>query len=115
MFAIAHAATCALLSVLTWGGLVAMSDVPPAADRQGWWQAAFVIAILNACVWVGVTRMALNPLLWGAAFFGFNALAGKFILPALKIVRLPEVWRVLIHPLAIAGMNVLLGGALGQI
>ncbi len=115
MFAIAHAATCALLSVLTWGGLVAMSDDPPSGDRRDWWQAALVIAILNACLWVGVTRLALNPLLWGAAFFGGNALAGMFALSALKSLRLPEVWRVLIHPLAIAGMNVLLGGALGQI
>jgi hypothetical protein len=109
------AIACGFLSGLTWAGLVWMSPSTPIEQPLGWWQGIGAIAIANISIWLGLAFFKPQLGIWVVIFLAGNALVGKFVLPFCQQVRIPPIWAVIVHPVAIASINLLLGGALGAI
>ncbi len=109
------AIACGILSGLTWAGLVWMSPSTPIEKPLGWWQGVGTIAIANILFWLLLAFFKLQLGIWVVVFLAGNALVGKFILPFCQQVRIPPIWAVVVHPVAISTIDLLLGGALGAI
>ena len=109
------AIACGVLSGLTWAGLVWMSSSTPIQEPLGWWQGIGAIAISNILFWLGLALFKPQLLIWIVVFLAGNALVGKFVLTFCQQVRIPPLWSIVVHPVAIATINLLLGGALGAI
>jgi hypothetical protein len=109
------AIACGVISGLTWAGLVWMSPSTPIEQPLGWWQGIGAIVIANISIWLGLAFFKPQLGIWVIIFLAGNALVGKFVLPFCQQVRIPPIWAVVVHPVAIATINMLLGGALGAI
>jgi hypothetical protein len=106
---------CGALSGIIWAGLVWMSPETPIEQPLGWWQGIGAIAISNMVIWLGLASFKPHLVVWVAVLLGGNAVVGKFILPYCRQVRIPIIWAVIVHPVAITAFNILLGGALGKV
>jgi|LakMenEpi03Aug12_release.lakeMendotaPanAssembly.Ray.scaffolds.fasta_scaffold291332_2 hypothetical protein len=112
--AIYHAIACGLLTSLTWMALVWMSSNRPIASGKGWVQAVGIVAIANIFVWVVLANLNLRLIpVWAVSFLVVNAAIAHLLFPFCDQIKIPSLWGVLIHPIAIAIMAVLLGGAVG--
>lgn len=109
------AIACGVLSGITWAGLVWMSSNTPIEQPLGWWQGIGAIAISNMVIWLCLASFKPHLIVWIVVFLVGNALVGKFVLPYCRQVRVPVIWATIVHPVAIATINFLLGGALGKI
>jgi hypothetical protein len=109
------AIACGVLSGATWASLVWMSPSTPIEQPLGWWQGIGAIAIANMLIWLGLASFKPHLGIWGAAFLVGNVLVGKLVLPNCQHIRIPNVWALVVHPIAIATIDLLLGGALGAI
>ncbi len=105
---------CGLLTALTWLGLVWMSPDRPIASSQGWVKGVGIVAIANTLAWFLLGLLGLKMIWFWAIFFVLiNAAIARLIFPLCQEIRIPPIWAWLIHPLIIAAMSVLLGGAIG--
>ncbi len=109
-----NAIACGLLAALTWMGLVWMSSDRPIASGKGWVQGVGVVAIANALIWILLAGLNLRFMaLWVISFLVVNAAIAYLVFPLCAEIKIPSIWALLIHPVAIAVMSVLLGGAVG--
>ncbi len=109
-----NAIACGLLAALTWMGLVWMSGDRPIASGKGRVQGVGIVAIANALIWMLLAGLSLRFMtLWVISFLVINAAIAYLIFPLCAGIKIPNIWALLIHPIAIAGMSVLLGGAVG--
>ncbi len=109
-----NAIACGLLASLTWMGLVWMSSDRPIASGKGWVQGVGVVAIANASTWILLSGLNLRFMaLWVISFLVVNAAIAYLVFPLCAEIKIPSIWALLIHPVAIAVMIVLLGGAVG--
>ncbi len=115
MVGLVEAIACGTLSALTWAGLVWMSPNYPVRQFQAWGQGFLIVAIANLLIWVAMASLRFPIVIWVIGFWFVNALVGKLVLPYLRDIQIPDLWALLIHPVAIAAMNILLGGALGAL
>ncbi len=105
---------CGLLAALTWMGLVWMSADRPIGSGKGWVQGVSLVAIANTLIWIVLATLSLRVLaLWAVSFLIVNAAIAHLVFPLCEEIKIPSIWAVLIHPVAIATMSVLLGGAVG--
>ncbi len=108
------AIACGLLAALTWMGLVWMSPNHPIESGKAWVQGVGIIAIANIFVWIALVGLNLRWVpLWAICFLLINAAIALVIFPLCEGIKIPNAWAFGIHPLAIATMIVLLGGAVG--
>lgn len=108
------AIACGLLAALTWTGLVWMSPSRPITSSNAWLQGAGIVAIANAFIWVILAGLNLRLiLLWIISFLIINAAIARLLFPLCQGIKIPNIWALLIHPVAIASMSILLGGAVG--
>ena len=109
-----HAIACGLLTSLTWIGLVWMSKDRPIASGRGWVQGIGIVAISNTFLWIVLSSLNLRLIpVWAVSFLLVNAAIAHLLFPFCEQIRIPSIWGLLIHPMAIATMGVLLGGAVG--
>jgi hypothetical protein len=109
-----NAIACGLLTSLTWMGLVWMSSNRPIASGKGWVQGIGIVAIANAFVWMSLAALNLRLIpVWAVSFLIVNAAIAHLLFPLCDQIKIPNIWGVFIHPVAIATMSVLLGGAMG--
>jgi len=105
---------CGFLAALTWMGLVWMLPDRPIGSGKAWVQGVSLVAIANILIWIllMVSGLRLIPL-WIVSFWVVNAAIAHFVFPLFEGIKIPTIWGVVVHPVAIAGMIVLLGGATG--
>jgi hypothetical protein len=109
-----NAIACGLLAALTWMGLVWMSPNRPIASGKGWLQGIGIVAITNAFIWIVLAGLNLRLIsVWAVSFLVVNAAIAYFVFPLFAAIKIPNIWALVIHPLAIAAMSVLLSGAVG--
>ena len=109
-----HAIACGLLAALTWMGLVWMSNNRPIASGKGWVQGIGIVAISNTLLWMILASLNLRLIpVWAVSFLLVNAAIAHLLFPFCDQIKIPSIWGLLIHPMAIAIMAVLLGGAVG--
>lgn len=109
-----NAIACGLLASLTWLGLVWMSPNRPIESGKGWVQGVGTVAIANILIWLVLAGLNLRLIpLWAVIFLIVNAAIARLIFPLCEGIRIPNIWALIVHPVAIAGMSVLLGGAVG--
>ena len=109
-----NAIACGLLASLTWLGLVWMSPNRPIESGKGWVQGVGTVAIANILIWFVLAGLNLRLIpLWAVIFLIVNAAIARLIFPLCEGIRIPNIWALIVHPVAIAGMSVLLGGAVG--
>ncbi|MEA5489385.1 MULTISPECIES: hypothetical protein [Pseudanabaena] len=108
------AIACGLLAALTWIGLVWMSPNRPIESGKAWVQGGGLVAIANIFVWIALVGLNLRWVpLWAICFLIINTAIASLVFPLCEGIKIPRIWAVVIHPLVIAGMGVLLGGAVG--
>jgi len=108
------AIACGLLAALTWMGLVKMSPHQPINSLRAWGQGGGIVAIANIFVWLSLVGLNLRWIpLWAFCFSMINATIARLVFPLFEEIQIPLVWSVIIHPVAIAVMTILLGGAIG--
>ena len=108
------AIACGLLASLTWLGLVWMSPDRPIESGKAWVQGVGIVAIANILVWLALAGLNLRLIpLWIVIFLVVNAAIARLVFPLCEGIKIPHIWSLVIHPVAIAGMSVLLGGAIG--
>jgi len=108
------AIACGLLASLTWLGLVWMSPDRPIESGKAWVQGVGIVAIANILVWLALAGLNLRLIpLWVIIFLIVNAAIARLVFPLCEGIKIPHIWALVIHPVAIAGMSVLLGGAVG--
>jgi len=108
------AIACGLLASLTWLGLVWMSPDRPIESGKSWVQGVGTVAIANILLWLVLSVLGLRLIpLWAIVFVIVNAAIARLIFPLCEGIKIPNIWALLIHPIAIATMSVLLGGAVG--
>ncbi|MBD2176573.1 hypothetical protein H6F42_06550 [Pseudanabaena sp. FACHB-1998] len=108
------AIACGLLAALTWLGLVWMSPERPIESGMAWVQGVGTVAVSNTFVWIVLAGFNLRLIpLWAFIFLVVNAAIAHLVFPLFAGIKIPNIWSLIIHPLAIAGMCVLLGGAVG--
>jgi hypothetical protein len=108
------AIACGLLAGLTWLGLVWMSPDRPIESGKAWIQGVGIVAIANILVWLILAGLNLRLIpLWVIIFLIVNAAIARFGFPLCEGIKIPNIWALVIHPIAIAGISVLLGGAVG--
>ncbi|OIP70470.1 MAG: hypothetical protein AUK48_13700 [Oscillatoriales cyanobacterium CG2_30_44_21] len=108
------AIACGLLAALTWAGLVKMSHYQAISSPQAWVQGASTVAIANIFVWLTLVGSNLRWIpIWAFCFLMINAAIARLVFPLIDGIQIPRVWSLLIHPVAIALMTILLGGAIG--
>ncbi len=109
-----NAIACGLLTALTWMGLVWLSSDRPIESGKGWVQGVSLVAIANTLIWIVLATLNLRVLaLWAISFLIVNAAIAYLVFPLCAEIKIPNIWAVLIHPVAIATMSILLGGAMG--
>ena len=109
-----HAIACGFLAALTWMGLVWMSNNRPIASGKGWVQGIGIVAIANTLLWMILASLNLRLIpVWAVSFLLVNAAIAHLLFPFCDQIKIPSIWGLLIHPMAIAIMAVLLGGAVG--
>jgi len=109
-----NAIACGLLTSLTWMGLVWMSSNRPISSGRGWVQGIGVVAISNSLLWMVLASLNLRLIpVWAVSFLLVNAAIAHLLFPFCDQIKIPSIWGLLIHPVAIAVMGVLLGGAAG--
>jgi len=110
------AIACGFLAALTWMGLVWMSPNRPIESGKGWVQGVGIVAIANTFVWIVLASLNLRLIpLWVIMFLLVNAAIARLLFPLCEGIKIPDIWALGLHPLAIAGMSVLLGGAIGSL
>jgi hypothetical protein len=104
------------LSSLTWMGLVWMSPDRPIGSGRAWVQGVGIIAISNILIWLILawSNLRLIPL-WAICFLLINSAIAGWIFAICEDIKIPKIWALLVHPLAIATMGILLGGATGRL
>ena len=108
------AIACGFLASLTWLGLVWMSPDRPIESGKAWVQGVGIVAIANILVWLALAGLNLRLIpLWIIIFLVVNAAIARLVFPLCEGIKIPHIWSLVIHPVAIAGMSVLLGGAIG--
>ena len=108
------AIACGLLAALTWMGLVWMSPNHPIESGKAWVQGVALVAISNIFVWIALVGLNLRWVpLWGLSFLIINVAIASLLFPLCEGIKIPQIWALVFHPLAIATMSVLLGGAVG--
>ena len=108
------AIACGFLAALTWMGLVWMSPDRAIESGKAWVQGVGIVTIANIFVWTVLVGLNLRLIpLWALCFLLINAAIAGWAFPIFEGIRIPKIWALLIHPVAIAGMIVLLGGATG--
>ncbi|BBC26032.1 hypothetical protein [Pseudanabaena sp. ABRG5-3] len=108
------AIACGLLAGLTWLGLVWMSPDRPIESGKAWVQGIGAVAIANILIWLALAIINLRLIpLWAIVFLIVNAAIARLVFPLCDGIKIPTIWALVIHPIAIAGMSVLLGGAVG--
>lgn len=108
------AIACGLLAALTWMGLVWMSPSRPIESGKDWVQGVSIVAISNIFVWIALVGLNLRWIpLWAFCFLGINAAIASFVFPLCEGIKIPNIWALFMHPLAITTIIVLLGGAVG--
>ncbi|MFZ4555113.1 MAG: hypothetical protein ACOYN8_01880 [Pseudanabaena sp.] len=109
-----HAIACGLLTSLTWMGLVWMSSNRPIASGRGWVQGVGLVAIANTLLWMILASLNLRLIpVWAVSFLLVNAAIAHLLFPFCDHIKIPSIWGLLIHPVAISIMAVLLGGTVG--
>lgn len=109
-----NAIACGLLASLTWLGLVWMSPDRPIESGKGWVQGVATVAIANILIWFALVGLNLRLIpVWVIVFLAVNVAIARLVFPLCEGIRIPTIWGLVIHPVAIAGMGVLLGGAVG--
>ncbi|MEY3305412.1 MAG: hypothetical protein ACK5RE_15145 [Pseudanabaena sp.] len=108
------AIACGLLAALTWMGLVWMSPNHPIESGKAWVQGVGMVAIANIFVWIALVGLNLRWVpLWAICFLIINVAIASLLFPLCEGIKIPRIWALVIHPLAIATMSILLGGAVG--
>lgn len=108
------AIACGFLASLTWLGVVWMSPYRPIESGKGWVQGVGTIAIANILIWLTLAALNLRLIpIWAIVFLIVNAAIARLVFPLCEGIKIPSIWALVIHPVAIAGMSVLLGGAVG--
>jgi hypothetical protein len=109
-----NAIACGLLAALTWMGLVWMSNNHPIASGKGWVQGVGIVAIANTLLWMILASLNIRLIpVWAVSFLLVNAAIAHLLFPFCDQIKIPSIWGLLIHPMAITIMAVLLGGAVG--
>ncbi|AFY70264.1 hypothetical protein Pse7367_1991 [Thalassoporum mexicanum PCC 7367] len=115
MALVIDAIVCGVISALTWAGLVWMSPEMPVIGSSGWLQGMGLVMGANFLTWLIFAGLRPHIAIWAIVFLVANILIGWLALPLCKKINVPGLWAIVIHPGLIAGMNVLLAGALGII
>ncbi|ELS30958.1 MULTISPECIES: hypothetical protein [Pseudanabaena] len=108
------AIACGFLAALTWMGLVWMSPDRPIDSGKAWVQGVSLVAIANILMWIVLAGFNLRLIpLWAFCFLGVNVAIAYLVFPLCEGIKIPRIWALAIHPIAIAVMSILLGGAVG--
>jgi hypothetical protein len=87
----------------------------PVLNSLAWLQGMGIITAVNFLTWLVFAGLQPHVAIWAILFLIANLLVGWLVLPLFRNIHVPGVWAIAIHPGLIAGMNVLLAGALGVI
>jgi hypothetical protein len=108
------AIACGLLASLTWLGLVWISPDRLISSGRAWVQGVGIVAIANIFVWIALVGLNIRLIpVWIVSFLLMNAAIARWVFPLCEGIEIPMIWAIAIHPLLIAAMGVLLGGAVG--
>ena len=95
-------------------GLVWMSPNRPIESGKAWVQGVGTVAIANIFIWIILMVANLRSIpLWAICFLIINIAIARLVFPLYEGIKIPNIWALVIHPLAIATMSILLGGAIG--
>jgi hypothetical protein len=73
-----------------------------------------LVAIANIFVWIALVGLNFRWIpLWAICFLLINATIARLVFPLCEGIKIPSIWALVIHPVAIALMSMLLGGAVG--
>jgi hypothetical protein len=77
-------------------------------------QGVGIVAIAHTLLWMILASLNLRLIpVWAVSFLLVNAAIAHLLFPFCDQIKIPSIWGLLIHPMAIAIMAVLLGGAVG--
>lgn len=108
------AIACGVLASLTWAALVWMLPNTFVDSAKAWMQGGFLVGAANIFVWLALIGLNLRWIpLWVFCFLMINAAIARLVFPLCEGLQIPIVWSVLIHPIVIALITVLFGGAIG--
>jgi hypothetical protein len=91
-----------------------MSSDRPIRSGRAWLQGLGIVAIANIFIWIALVGLNWRMIpVWAICFGIMNAASARFVFPLCEDINIPSLWSNLIHPIAITGMCILFGGAVG--